>query len=168
MKRFLTILTVTIIAAQSVVNAVGAAELPQSEAFSRGIAISARQALADHEKATGNEISRPKAVPRSDKLVVDIVGTVAGGTIYSDDGGCGYAPNDLLVLFIRAKGQLMSVACAGAAFNVCNATRPGQRLRIQGTLVSAPDVLDPNFDECDASTWIVGPINFLFPTKISK
>jgi hypothetical protein len=162
------LLTIAIIAAQSVVNAAGATELPRSEVFSRGIAIAARQAHAEHEKALVDQISGSKAVPRTDKLVVDVIGTIAGGTIYEDDGGCGYAAGDLLVLFIRTKGQLVSVACTGAAFNVCNATRPGQRLRVQGTLVSAPDVLDADFDECDSSTWIVGPINFLFPTKITK
>jgi hypothetical protein len=163
-------LTLAIIAVQSVVGAAGAAELPRSEVLSRGIAIAARQALTEHEEALvdQNQSSGLKAVPRTDKLVVDVIGTITGGTIYEDDGGCGYAPGDLLVLFIRAKGKLVSVACAGAAFSVCNATRTGQRLRVQGTLVSAPDVLDPGFDECDPSTWIVGPINFLFPTKITK
>lgn len=162
-------LTLAVITAQAVVSAAGAAELPKTEVSSRSIAIAARQAHADHEKALVNQNqSSLKAVPRTDKLVVDVIGTITGGTIYEDDGGCGYAAGDLLVLFIRTKGRLVSVACTGAAFSVCNATRPGQRLRVQGTLVSAPDVLDPEFDECDPNTWIVGPINFLFPTKITK
>jgi hypothetical protein len=169
MKRSSAVLlTIAIVAAQFVANAASATELPQSKVFSRGIAVAARQVLAEHEKALADQLSGAKAVPRADKLVVDVIGTIAGGTIYENDGGCGYAAGDLLVLFIRAKGQLLSVACTGAAFNVCNTTRPGQRLRVQGTLISAPDVLDPDFDECDTSTWIAGPINFLFPTKITK
>jgi hypothetical protein len=135
---------------------------------SPGLVAAARQALIEQRQTAPEKTAAEKAVPRTDKLTVDITGAIYDGEIYSGDDGCGYRSEDLLVLYLRVKGQWVSVACAGAAFSACNSTRPGQRIRVQGTLIAAPDVLDPDFDKCDPATWFLGPLNLLLATKVTK
>lgn len=108
-----------------------------------------------------------KAVSRTDKITVDITGVLADSAVFSGDG-CDYQPVELLALFLRVKGQWISAFCHPSALNSCLSLRLGQRVRVQGVLIAAPDVLHPDFNPCDQSTWFVGPINFLFATKITK
>ena len=108
-----------------------------------------------------------KAVSRTDKITVDITGVLAGSSIYSGDG-CDYQPVELLALFLRVKGQWISAFCHPSALNSCLSLQLGQRVRVQGVLIAAPDVLHPDFNPCDQNTWFVGPINFLFATKVTK
>jgi hypothetical protein len=144
-----------------------AAQLPPLEKVSPAVVAAARQAIIEQRPSVPEQKAADKAVSRTDKMTVDITGTIHSGTVYSDDS-CGYGAGDVLVLFMSVRGQWVSVACAGAALSACANTSPGQRIRVQGTLVAAPDFLDPDFDACDPSSWFVGPVNFLFATKVTK
>lgn len=147
---------------------VHSAKLPPLEKISPGIVAAARQAVAEQRQIAAEQKATGQAVSRQDKVTVDITGTIQAGTIYSSDGACGYEPNDVLVLWIQAKGQWVSVTCAGNTLNTCLNTRIGQRIRVQGSMLTAPDFLDADFDACDTSTWYPGPVNFFLATKVTK
>jgi hypothetical protein len=137
--------------------------------LSPAIVAAARQASAEvRQHSPEPKLADEKAVSRTDKLTVDITGAIHQRTLYSEDG-CGYgAGGDVLILFMWVKERWLSVACTGSVLSACAKTRPGQRIRVQGTLVSAPDFLHPDFDACDPDTWFVGPVNFIFATKVTK
>ncbi len=146
-----------------------AAKLPPPEVASPAIVAAARQAAAEvRQHSPEPKLADEKAVSRTDKLTVDITGTIQHRTVYSEDS-CGYgAWGDVVVLFMWVEERWVSVACAGSPLRACASTRPGQRIRVRGTLFAAPDFLDPDFDACDPDTWFVGPVNFIFATKVTK
>lgn len=103
-----------------------------------------------------------KSVPRGDKSTADVVGPILAGLVVTDYQCTGAS---VVLLWVRVGPNPVSAVCSTAA---CGALRVGQRVRLQGALVSEPDVEDPGFDPCDRSTWIPGISNVFVATKITK
>lgn len=126
-------------------------------------AFAALEPTPDDEQASAEK----KAVSRKDKLVADITGAAVAGTVYSG-GECGWRTEDIVTIWVQAKGITVAVICHPSVASACLSLRQNQRVRMQGALVAAPDVLAPGFEPCDPSTWYLGPINFFFATKVTK
>lgn len=103
-----------------------------------------------------------KAVPRADKSSADVVGRILAGQVVTDHLCTG---NSVLFLLIQTGGNPVTALCGTQA---CGSLRVGQRVRLQGRLISAPDVDGPGFNPCDSSTWIPGLNNFFVATKVTK
>jgi hypothetical protein len=109
-----------------------------------------------------------KVVPRTDKLTAELVGTVRDTFAESP---CG--PQEALVV-LEVNGRLpypmpAGVVCAGALVPQCLAFKAGQRIHVQGVLVSVPDPSTPGFNKCDPGTWTQFTPTFAFAvTKILR
>lgn len=130
------------------------------------VALAANRELA-LEVREAPEVPAKKAVSGKDKITADVTGRVVSGRVYQG-GNCGWDSQDILVLYVWAQGRWVSVVCHPNLASSCGSLRENQRARFQGTLVAIPDVLDPEFEACDPSTWYVGPANMLFVTKVSR
>jgi hypothetical protein len=107
--------------------------------------------------------SGEKALPRANRATVDVVGKVVDSEVLSDTF-CNTGSR-VTVLFVQVGKSLVSTVCGTAD---CASVRVGQRARFQGTLVTAPDPLDPAFEPCDTDTWVPGPLNVFVATKVSR
>lgn len=103
-----------------------------------------------------------KAVPRTDKASVDVVGQILAGQVVTDYQCSG---NSVLFLLIRVNGNPVTAICNNSA---CGSLRAGQRVRLQGGLISIPNPDSPGFNPCDPSTWVPGLSNIFVATKIIR
>lgn len=114
--------------------------------------------------ALGNstQVTVKAAVPRADKSSADVVGQILAGQVVTDHLCTG---NSVLFLLVRVGGNPVTALCGTQA---CGSLRVGQRVRLQGGLISAPNVDSPGFNPCDSNTWIPGLNNFFVATKVTK
>jgi hypothetical protein len=114
-------------------------------------------------------LNQVKAVPRGDKAAVEIIGTVADA--YSITDKCSGSP--VRVVWVTSKAAPLNpvgAGCAGGSFGSCASLHPGQRVRLQGVLVTLPDPTALGFNVCDPSTWLLplGPLETFLVTKVTK
>ena len=136
------------------------AAIPQAPTAATAIAAAA--ALFAEQQPAAVADAPEKAISRTDKMTVDLTGTVIGAYLPADICHTG----DTAILYLRVKGVPVAIACFGPAFPACVALAPGKRVRAVGTLAFAPDASDPAFNPCDPNTWLAGGTNFLFLTKL--
>lgn len=103
-----------------------------------------------------------KAVPRADKSSADVVGQILAGQVVTDYQCSG---NSVLFLLIRVSGNPVTAICSTSA---CGSLRAGQRVRLQGGLISVPNADSPGFNPCDSRTWVPGLSNIFVATKVTK
>jgi len=103
-----------------------------------------------------------KAVPRTDKATADVVGQILAGQVVTDYQCSG---NSVLFLLIRVSGNPVTAICSTSA---CSSLRVGQRVRLQGGLISIPNTDSPGFNPCDTSTWVPGLSNIFVATKVTR
>lgn len=119
--------------------------------------------------AIARALDQEKAVPRGDKDAVELIGTVTEG--YSITDPCSGTP--IIVVWVASKAAPLSPVgggCAGPSFAPCASLRVGQRVRLQGILLTLPDPTTPGFNACDPNTWFLPPVplqTFLV-TKVLK
>lgn len=116
-----------------------------------------------------------KAVPRKDKALVDINGTVysVSEPISAD---CGNPALGAPVTFVNVYStgsplRYIGIGCAGPTLGICLSLRPGQRVRIQGTMALMPDFTREDFDPCDINTWFLPEVptfDVLVATKVTR
>jgi hypothetical protein len=110
-----------------------------------------------------------KAVPRSDKDTVELIGTVAEA--YSITDPC--SGNPVRVVWVTSRAAPLNPVgggCAGPSFSACASLKPGQRVRLQGILLTLPDPTTPGFNACDPGTWFLpqAPLQTFLVTKVTK
>jgi len=131
------------------------------------------QVLAVAAASGGDEAL--KAVPRKDKALIDIIGTVysVSAPISSNCGnpGLGAPVTFVNVVSLGSPLRYVGIGCAGPTLGACLALRPGQRVRIQGTMALMPDFTREDFNPCDINTWFlpeVPALNVLVATKVNR
>jgi len=114
-------------------------------------------------------VDQAKGVPRGDKDAVEIIGTVVDA--YSITDPC--SGNPVRVVWVTSKAAPLNPVgggCAGPSFASCASLRPGQRVRLQGVLLTLPDPTSPGFNACDPGTWFLppAPLQTFLVTKVTK
>lgn len=137
-------------------------------AFCSGGPVAAQQERLDHRAALAvarslSATSGEKAIPRADKVAVDVVGRLVDFEVLTDDE-CGTGARGV-ALYVQVGRNFVSAVCTTSA---CNGLQIGQRARFQGGLAVAPDPTAPGFDPCDARTWVAGPINVFGVVKVTR
>jgi hypothetical protein len=110
-----------------------------------------------------------KAVPKVDKSLAEVVGTVRQAIPLTECGATG----TLIVLGVKGllPGGEVPVAgfCGGTLNTPCRRLRIGSRIRLQGVMAPVPDPETEGFDPCDPSTWeTFTPLQTFAVTKILK
>jgi hypothetical protein len=108
-------------------------------------------------------------VPRGDKDSVEIIGTVADA--YSITDPC--SGNPVRIVWVSSKAAPLNPVgggCAGPSFATCASLLVGQRVRLQGILLTLPDPTTSGFNACDPGTWFLppAPLQTFLITKVTK